>query len=810
MKPTLLVSLLLAVSALHAGAQDFSIVRADKRRATLQPDTTQVAVQMVDGVSIAARPELQEVQKLRPAGWARILRQADAAVTTGLSSHVRARIADQLRNPKVAFAAPVLKGANGEELVPTQSFLLKLLPGQDMNRFLQALNHPAITRVRRLSQDGVHQVTTNLRDGCAVMDLAATIAARAGVKLAQPNFRFTAELDADATDPAFTEAISWGLKNTGLRNGTSGFDMNATQAWDVTTGSSSILLAVFDAGIQQGHPEINQVPGFDFTPEEREGGGTPAALADDVHDHGTQVASCISGRQNNGIASTGIAPGVRCMSIRWAVAFRRENGKIGLDGEHSNLIDGLERARDEGARITVHSWSRPDAIDAVEEVFESTRRQGMLHFASTGNNANKVENFNSDPFIGWPAASPHVLGIGAVNRFGSRTAFSQFGRATTRGAGGVDFVAPGEEVATVARAVNINNPASIFARSANGTSFSCPYAAGVAALILSQQPSLTPNQVEALMIAGSRDMGARGWDRETGFGMVNAFRSLPDDHGDTTGAATRIAATSTSFGFFNRSNDMDCFRVTLAEISSMKIYTTGTTPTRCEILNASGALVAINAMQPGANLDATNFPGWTSGNARLDIALPAGTYTIRLTAQAAFEGGYRLILERRAAFPEITVLGNSHEILDGDTTPDSGDHTSFGTTRPGSSVTRTFTIRNDGRNTLRINNANDIDGNRLVVTPSAPLTSPTGGVRDIPVPQPVIQPPPVHFRVTTSPASEVLPGRSTTFTVVFKPVGTGFFSKTLKIQSDDQDEREFDFLISGASLISPVGPVLPR
>jgi subtilisin family serine protease len=803
MKPTLLVSLLLSVSALHAGAQDFSIVRADKRRATLQPDTSQVAVQMVDGVSIAARPEFQEVQKLRPAGWARVLRQADTAVKTGLSSHVRARIADQLRNPKVAFAAPVLKGANGEELVPTQSFLLKLLPGQDMNRFLQALNHPAIARVRRLSRDGVHQVTTNLRDGCAVMDLAATIATRAGVKLAQPNFRFTAEMDADASDPAFTEAISWGLKNTGLRSGVAGFDMNATQAWDVTTGSSSILLAIFDAGIQQGHPELNQVPGFDFTPEEREGGGTPPALADDVHDHGTQVASCISGRQNNGIASCGIAPGVRCMSIRWAVAFRRDNGRIGLDGDDSNLIEGLERARDEGARITVHSWGQSGAIDAVEEVFESTRRDGMMHFASTGNSANKVENFDSDPFIAWPAASPHVLGIGAVNRFGTRTAFSQFGRATTRGAGGVDFVAPGEEVATVVRAVNINNSASILARSANGTSFSCPYAAGVAALILSQQPGLTPTQVEDLMSSGSRDMGARGWDRETGFGMVNAFRSLPDDHGNTPAAATRIGSTSTSLGYFNRSNDIDCFRVTLAEISSMTIYTTGTTPTRCEILNASGALVAVNATQPGANLDATGFPGWTSGNARFHISLAAGTYTIRLNAQAAFEGTYRLILDRRAAFPEITVLGNNRIILDGDTTSESGDHTSFGTTRPGVAVTRTFTIRNDGHNTLRISNANNIDGNRVPLVQVTPVTTPAGGVRDIPVPQPTPVPAPVHFRVTTSPASEILPGRSTTFTVTYKPIGTGIHSRTLRIQSNDSDEADYDFVISGLSTFVP-------
>jgi hypothetical protein len=64
-------------------------------------------------------------------------------------------------------------------------------------------------------------------------------------------------------------------------------------------------------------------------------------------------------------------------------------------------------------------------------------------------------------------------------------------------------------------------------------------------------------------------------------------------------------------------------------------------------------------------------------------------------------------------------------------------------------------------------------------------------------------PAPVHFRVTTSPASEILPGRSTTFTVTYKPIGTGIHSRTLRIQSNDSDEADYDFVISGLSTFVP-------
>lgn len=807
MKPTLLVSLLLAVSAFQAGAQDFVTHHAG-RRIVLQADTTQTTVKLADSLSVVADAQKQELQKARSAGWTRLVRPAAAAQLTPLqkATQARAALAALSKSSKVAFVSPVLRSAEGHELSPTESLLLKLKPGQTMPKFLQALKNPAITSVRQISRDGVFKVSTNLRDGAAVMDLAATLVKHPMVKMAQADFLHQGVSMLVPNDPGFNSDARWGLENDGRADGLAGFDMKATKAWDVTTGSNAILVAIFDGGIQQNHPEINQIPGRDFTDDPIANGGTPDGRTPG-HDHGTQVASCVSARINNMLGACGIAPNVRCVSIRWGVPYR-ENGKGYIDGNDSNVIEGLEWAESVGVRVTVHSYGMFPSW-ALDEVFQSTRDAGMMHFAATGNGAEEIFLFEQFPSIAWPASSPYVLAVGAANRSGSRVGYSQYGGDTRRVAQSVDFMAPGKDIAVVVRTRTSGVPDGQ-AMFGEGTSFAAPYAAGVAALILSHKPSLTPAQVERLMIDGCRNMGASGWDRFTGFGLVDAFKSLPDDHGDTPATATRISASSTNRGFLNRDNDADCLRFTLPTHAIMNMHTTSlinnapAAQITCEVLNENGTAASFTNITPTSQIELNRlFPGSGISGFKLRAAMAPGNYVIRIKGLNSAQGSYNLILNQENAHPEITVQGNNILISDGDTTPSTADGTQFGTTRPGVAVTRTFTIRNEGHNILRIKNAGNIDGNRSALTQVTPVTTPAGGVRDIPVPQPTPVPAPVHFRVTTSPARQILPGRSTTFKVTFKPVGTGFFSHTLKIESDDQDERTFDFVISGGSLFSP-------
>jgi len=775
MKPSLLIALLLSLPLVPIKAQDLVTYYAGKR-IVLQPDNAQVSVKLANTTASVAKSNLGETQVTRPGGWARILRQSDTTAPK-TNTLARSKVAEQLSDANVAFASPVFVTAKGEEMAATQSFILKLKAGQNLETFLRTLNNPAIVSKRQLSKDGTFLVTTNHRDGTKVLDLAASLAVNPAVQAAQVDFRKTGTTNFIPSDPGFSRNASWGLRNPSTSGGGVGFDMKADTAWDVTTGSASILVAVFDGGVQQNHPEINQIPGRDFTDEPVTNGGTRTDR--DGQWHGTAVAGCISGRMNNGIAACGIAPNVRVVSVRFSIPVPRDDGSIGIDYQDSWLIEGLEWAESIGARVSVHSYSAFPS-GSVDEVFASTRSNGMIHFAATGNSAEDIPFYDAIAFIGWPASSPSVLGVGAAEINGTRASFSQWKNDDNRTAQSVDFLAPGKSVASV-----MNTDVTTSEVSVSGTSFAAPYAAGVAALVLSQRPELTPAQVESKMIAGCRDMSTSGYDKKTGFGLVNAFGSLSDDHGNTRTTATNVAANSSTKGFFSSGTDDDFFKFTLSDYSEMKIWTTGDTVSRITLLNSAGTQITSAAGNPALGGSAGEFTGWTPENPRMVSHLAPGTYFIKMRREVGSRVAYTLRLARSNEAPEIEVSGNNVVIASGDTTPSSTDGTSLGNS------SSTFTIKNTGRGVLRISNRFDINGFRrpVIIEP---------GIGDI-GPGPVINPDDFvdHFPVTVAPAAEVLPGQSTTFTVKYS--ANDFLPRTctLTIKSNDSDEGEYKFTVSG-------------
>ena len=98
----------------------------------------------------------------------------------------------------------------------------------------------------------------------------------------------------------------WGLEQANDQ------DMDALGAWAITTGDPDILVAIFDDGLDQDHPDVNQIQGFNFT-----GSGNDGDHEDECDGHGTCVASCVSGILNNGLGSMGIAPSTRTVGMRY-------------------------------------------------------------------------------------------------------------------------------------------------------------------------------------------------------------------------------------------------------------------------------------------------------------------------------------------------------------------------------------------------------------------------------------------------------------------------------------------------------------
>lgn len=302
-------------------------------------------------------------------------------------------------------------------------------------------------------------------------------------------------------DAGFSQC--WGHRNTGGSGGVVNFDMNTTNAWSITQGSQAVKILVLETGIQQDHPDINQLPGRDFTTGVVGGvsGGGPSNSCDN---HGTAVAGCITGIINNSIGTVGTAPNCKVISAKVGTAITPCNGS--WQGQISWTVNAINWAIGNGVRVTNNSNDYGTASSAMSSAYTSARNAGVVNFASSGN--------SGDTAIGFPASASAVNAVGASNRSGQKASFSSYGTK-------IAFVAAGQSVYTTDRTGTSGYASGDYAL-VDGTSFSSPYAAGIAALIISVNPSLSASQVESVMQTTCKDMGAAGFDTLTGWGMLNA------------------------------------------------------------------------------------------------------------------------------------------------------------------------------------------------------------------------------------------------------------------------------------------------
>jgi subtilisin family serine protease len=434
----------------------------------------------------------------------------------------------------IDFVSPVFRDKRGDPIVLTSTVLIGFkeeLSVAEREGLKQSLPEGAQLQKMEFPQPNDQRWQIQSRDGFAVLARANALARIPGVAYAEPDMIVTGHANLVPGDPMFGQ--SWGLRNTGQSGGQSGFDMKATAAWDITTGSASVIVLVMDSGIQQNHPDINQVQGKDFTtdfPSNQFGG--PFGPNDN---HGTWVAGCISGKINNSLGTTGIAPGVKVASARCGTAYQNDGSFF---AQESWFADALYWGQSIGARVSNNSNGFDSVSNAVDSAYASTRAAGMIHFAAAGN--------SGDGFLGYPANSASVNAVGAATRYGGRAWFSQYGP-------GLKYLAPGSEIYTTDRTGFAGGATGDYLI-VDGTSFASPYAAGVAALIISQNPNMTVAQVENQLQASCLDMGLAGYDTGYGYGMIDAFRALTTTPPPTPTPTPSPTATPTATPAPGRSN----------------------------------------------------------------------------------------------------------------------------------------------------------------------------------------------------------------------------------------------------------------
>jgi subtilisin family serine protease len=345
---------------------------------------------------------------------------------------------------------------------------------------------------------GMLRVGLNESTAFGVLKQVDRVASRPGVVWAQPNAIWWAKQSYTPNDPDY--ASQWAL------NQSNDMDMDAPECWDTTFGDASIKVAILDDGIDQDHPDISQVPGNDFT-----NGNTGGNHITACDGHGSCVGGCVSATIDNNLGVVGVAPGCRVVAAKIFNAIDFFGFCLGfIETTDAWIVNGIGWAASSGARVTNSSWGGGSPSSALTTAFQQSRASGVVHFGAAGNDGSST--------ISYPASLSELYAVSAINSSGSLASFSTYGT-------GLFCSAPGEGILTTDWVGSGGFSGGDYV-TIDGTSFASPYAAGVAALVLSMDPSLTPDEVGDIMAASCTDRGNAGYDTSYGWGIVNAAAAV--------------------------------------------------------------------------------------------------------------------------------------------------------------------------------------------------------------------------------------------------------------------------------------------
>lgn len=294
------------------------------------------------------------------------------------------------------------------------------------------------------------------------------------VEFAEPDYIAHAALTPD--DPYF-QSYQSALNTVG-----------APSAWEVTTGSAAVTIAVLDTGVMRTHEDLSGrlVEGYDFINDTDQ--------PDDDNGHGTGVAGIIGAATNNG---RGIA-GITWQNPVMPVKVLDRNGS----GNYSVIAKGIVYAADQGARVLNLSLGGTNASSTLKRAVDHAYRKNAVVVAAAG---------NANGPVMYPAAYPNVIAVAAVDDNDRRANYSNYGPE-------VSVAAPGNNVFSTALGGDY--------KTNTGTSFAAPMVAGLAGLILSVKPELEPRGVKQIIEKGAVDLGNPGRDEYYGWGRIDMAAAL--------------------------------------------------------------------------------------------------------------------------------------------------------------------------------------------------------------------------------------------------------------------------------------------
>ncbi|WP_072337222.1 S8 family serine peptidase [Paenibacillus sp. UNCCL117] len=283
---------------------------------------------------------------------------------------------------------------------------------------------------------------------------------------------------ADADDPFYTKQIN-------LQH------IHMSEAWDISQGNTGMIIAIVDTGVQLSHPDLkrNLVNGANLL--------NPSLPPEDDNGHGTNVAGIIGAVGNNDRGVAGMLWNAKMMPIK---ALKADGS-----GDEQMLGEAIRYAVDHGARIVVLSLGLNKYSAYLSDIVRYAEERDVLLVAATGNEGNRVK---------YPAAYPTVLAVGGAGENGKADSRSNTGLE-------IDVVAPWN-VFTTAMGGSYEGK--------DGTSMAAPQVAAAAALAWGQRPDLKAYQIRQWIRQTADDLGPKGWDPSTGYGMLRVDRLLKEPY----------------------------------------------------------------------------------------------------------------------------------------------------------------------------------------------------------------------------------------------------------------------------------------
>ena len=343
--------------------------------------------------------------------------------------------------------------------------------------------------------------------GRKLEDVLAALRRDPAVRIAEPDY--PGGIEAVPNDPRFGEL--YGLDNTGqaIRGaaGTPDADIDAPEAWEVTTGSDDVVVAVIDTGVDYNHPDLapnilrdntGAVVGYDFANDD------PDPMDDSGH--GTHCAGTVGAAGDNGVGVVGVCPNVKIMPIKWI----RATGTSST----SSAIKAVDFARENGAHILSNSWRLSGPSQLMLEAIRRAEDAGILFVNSAGN-----DNSDNDVTLNYPKYYTRFVNnmvvVAATDNRDQKASFSNYGALW------VDIAAPGNETLST-------YPTSRGSYTyLSGTSMAAPHVAGAAALIRARYPDITLAQLKARLRYGADYVPALASRLATG--RLNVHSALEDD-----------------------------------------------------------------------------------------------------------------------------------------------------------------------------------------------------------------------------------------------------------------------------------------